>query len=496
MEQIYDSRHSGQEVDKAVDDVQTAIPAQLATIGSKIGDLTELETTDKSDLVSAINEVKNSAGGTYNLIENDHSSAMTIAQAILHIPSDKYAPGLHIVFNESGEGVAEYQYTWLTTGYITNASYWEKVPSVQAGESVVTSMEGQSSDLDIIDDGGFVLARFKDGHFQTKNFNSKDVIGNWLRGKTVAILGDSISTNGNTGADHNVPEITIASSDVGQSLSAYLTYYDVNASLSLGGHTFTSSEIGTEVTFTPVAGDVGKSIGLPANYNQNTVTTWWEVAASKLGFTPIPVCWSGSSITTHDLATSYNTGSNAHKMDCSYAWHESQIRKCGIRTAGTMSRVAPDAIIIYRGTNDFSHTSNVVLTDDFFSSGTLTYPQTDALENNLFGYKEGLVITINALREAYPFARIYLCTMNTFKRINYSNPPVNNGRNTLPQWNNAIREVADYMGCGIIEFDKDGITYENIYPTYASDSATTPTHPNDNGHLLMGERAIKDLLNN
>lgn len=37
---------------------------QLAQIGSKIGDLTQLETTDKTDLVSAINEVKNNANTT------------------------------------------------------------------------------------------------------------------------------------------------------------------------------------------------------------------------------------------------------------------------------------------------------------------------------------------------------------------------------------------------------------------------------------------------
>lgn len=39
MAQIYDSRHTGQEMDKAVDDVQTAIPAQLATIGLKIDEV-------------------------------------------------------------------------------------------------------------------------------------------------------------------------------------------------------------------------------------------------------------------------------------------------------------------------------------------------------------------------------------------------------------------------------------------------------------------------
>lgn len=306
----------------------------------------------------------------------------------------------------------------------------------------------------------------------------------WLIGKTVAIIGDSISTNGNTGTDANVPEMTIQPEDVGVLLSAYVSYYDVQSNLTIGGHTFTSAEIGTEVSFIPTAGDVGKSIGLPANYNENSVTTWWEVLQGQLDFNTIPVCWSGSSITSHEDSTA--------SQKCSYAWHPSQIRRCGVRTPGTMVRTAPDVIIIYRGTNDMTHTPYTILTDNYFDGASFEYPLTDVVGTD-YGYKEGLVLTIKKLREAYPFATIVLCTLNVFKRINYSHFPTNNGLNTLPEYNNAIREVADYMGCGLIEFDKDGITFENCYPTYISDSATTPTHPNDTGHAQMARKAIADL---
>lgn len=309
----------------------------------------------------------------------------------------------------------------------------------------------------------------------------------YLENKTVAIIGDSISTNGNpgTGTNTNAVEITIEDEDVGVELSAYLTYYDVNAGLTLGGHTFTSDEIGTEVTFTPVAEDVGKVIGLPNNYNANNTTVWWEVAKNELGFTPIPVCWSGASVTSHE--TSVNT------LKTSYAWHDAQIRKCGIRTAGTMTRTAPDVIIVYRGTNDFSHTPYTKLTDDYFSGSSWTYPDTDAVTDG-YGYKEGLCLLVKKLRTAYPNATIFLCTLNVFKRVNYSAYPTNNGINTLPEYNNAIREVADYLGCGLIEFDKDGITFENCYSGgYITDSSTTPTHPADKGHEVMGKKAIADI---
>lgn len=306
-----------------------------------------------------------------------------------------------------------------------------------------------------------------------------------LYGKTIAILGDSISTNGNTGADANVPEITITENDVGVELSAYLTYYDVQEGLSLGDHTFVSSEIGTEVTFTPTQADIGKSIGLPNNYNPNTSTVWWEVLQEKLGNKTIPVCWSGSSITSHEATST--TRKTAH------AWHPAQIRKCGVRIAGSMQRIAPDVIIIYRGTNDFSHEPYTLLTDDYFDNYNWQYPESDVVGSG-FGFKEGLCLTIKKLRDTYPTAQIWLCTLNVFKRINYSHFPTNNGINNLPQYNNAIREVADFMGCNVIEFDKDGITFENCYSEgYITDSASIPTHPTDKGHKVMGQKAIADI---
>lgn len=346
---------------------------------------------------------------------------------------------------------------------------------------------GKNDDTDIInvDDYANKLKIHSNVNKIEKIENDVDNIKSNLIGLNVAIIGDSISTNGNDGMNKNVPEITIESADVGKILSAYLTYYDVQSGLTIAGHTYTSAEIGTEVTFVPTINDVGKTIGIPNNYNPNNTTVWWEVAMKELGFNPIPVCWSGSSVTSHEK--------NTDTRKCSWAWHESQIRKCGIRIAGSMNRIAPDAIIIYRGTNDFSHEPYAKLLDGYFDNVNFNYPTTDENAGD-YGYKEGLVLTIKKLRDAYPNAKIFLCTLNVFKRINYSHFPTNNGINTLPQYNNAIREVADFMGCGLIEFDKDGITFENCYSEgYITDSATIPTHPSDKGHKIMGLKAVADL---
>ena len=129
-----------------------------------------------------------------------------------------------------------------------------------------------------------------------------------------------------------------------------------------------------------------------------------------------------------------------------------------------------------------------------FDASSTSIPNNDVLSETEYGFKEAYCLTIKKIRERYPKAIIICCTLNVFKRINYSEFPTNNGVNTLPEYNNAIREVANYMGCGLIEFDKDGITFENCYPTYISDSETIPTHPNAVGHAKMAEKAYKDII--
>lgn len=377
----------------------------------------------------------------------------------------------------------------LPTGYDTTKALTLFVMryAFNSGDDVSTPFDGFHLQI-LVNAAGYMYMRYivvSSGTAQPWHVFGGGGASTYLTGKKVAIIGDSISTNGNTGSYHNVPEITITSDDVGVELSAYLTYYDVQAGLTLGGHTFTSAEIGTEVTFTPISDDIGKSIGLPNNYNPNSTTVWWEVAMSELGFIPIPVCWSGASITAHEGDTSeYKT---------SFAWHDAQIRKCGIRTPGSMARTAPDVIIIYRGTNDFSHAPYARLTAGYFDNYDWSYPASD-YSDGVYGYKEGLALTVKKLRIAYPNAKIILCTLNVFKRVNYSHFPTNNGYNSLPQYNDAIREVADFFGCDVIDFDRDGITFENCYSGgYITDSSTTPTHPSNKGHWVMGQKAIADL---
>ncbi len=306
-------------------------------------------------------------------------------------------------------------------------------------------------------------------------------------GLTVAIIGDSISTQQNK----NAVEMEICTEDIGVQLSCFITTYDKDKTISLDGvtsdYTITDADVGKELTFMPCASDVGKKLGTPKNYN--TITgVWWQVAADTLGFEPVVAAWSGSSVTTH---TAKESG-----KECSYAWHDHTIRKLGKRVPGSMNRIAPDVVVIYRGTNDLSHSKNVRLTEGYFDKVDWKYPDTDQLADGKFGYKEGLALTIKKIRTTYPRARIVLCTCNVFKRSNYSHFPTHNGYFSIPQMNNAIREVADFFSCHLMELDKCGITWENLYDEgYVTDSATKPTHPNASGHWLMAQQAINDLIN-
>ncbi len=382
----------------------------------------------------------------------------------------------------------EYYQLTASAGGSLKLSSWvvvDKNYSVLSHGRKSSSFYTTTNEIRIPENGAYLLITVRGSNAPILIKASMMPSENPLYGKKIAVIGDSISTNGNNGTDSNVPELTVEDADIGVELSAYLTYYDVQAGLSLGGHTFTSDEIGTEVTFTPIADDVGKSIGLPNNYNDNSVTTWWEVMQDRCGCSFIPNTWSGASITSHE--------GNQNIYKTSYGWHDATIRKCGIRTPGTMTRTEPDVIIIYRGTNDFSHSPYTLLTENYFDNYNWQYPESDAVTGG-YGYKEGLCLTIKKLRDAYPNAKIFLCTLNVFKRVNYSHFPTNNGINSLPQYNNAIREVADFMGCGVIDFDKDGITFENCYSQgYITDSSTTPTHPSDKGHKAMGLKAIADM---
>lgn len=305
-------------------------------------------------------------------------------------------------------------------------------------------------------------------------------IGHPLNGKNIAIIGDSISS-GNVN-----PYFKIQSIDVGKEIQSYVTYFDVRTSngnltnKEIGGITLTDDMIGTMQTFIPSDSDVGKSIGQSVSYYGSNIA-WGKQLADKVNAKNLfNASWSGSSMIS---------GQSFDNKVLSHAWSDYTIERCHGRD-DEGNEILPDVIFIYRGTNDYSKSPMGKLTD----VDLMKYiPETDELEDGGYSYYAAYYLTIQKLRRRYPKAVIVCCTCNNFKRNNRNGYPINNGTYTLPQLNNAIREIANTMGCFLVEFDKDGITFENLYTGgYVTDSSDVPTHPNEYGHSIMAERAYMD----
>lgn len=292
---------------------------------------------------------------------------------------------------------------------------------------------------------------------------------NWLKGKTIAVIGDSIST----WEGHNDAEIVVSEEDVGTTLSAYQTQYD--GALSIGGVSFPSVNNLTKITFTPNASDIGKSIGNSLTHAPSTRRPWWYWLAKKHGMKVNNVSWSGSSISTHD-----------GRLD--YSHHESQIVKCGTRIKGSMDRIAPDYIFIARGCNDCTADHTPYATINAVFDKNYTTPTNDNKDLML-----GLAITISKLREAYPTSKIIVCTMTPY----YRSPddmvfPMQNGIATEQEYNDAIRKTAEFYSCPICDFDK-AFSHLNGGAIGAIGTGSDQTHPSNYGHWLMFFRAEKAL---
>lgn len=320
-------------------------------------------------------------------------------------------------------------------------------------------------------------------------------VGGALSGKKVSIVGDSISCFGTEAqvraGNYITPYWKVKDIDVGETIQSYVTWLDVYTSVdsttrtnkTIGGVTLTPEMIGTLQTFTPVAADVGKCIGVPRWSASYTDKPWWQVFIEETGSVFCAnASWSGSRVVPYPVGASRHDAFVMSELYSDYTVG----RLKGRDNEG--NDILPDIIIIYRGINDFTAVDSGVAegleTPDMKTFTAITD------EHN---FTQGYIYSINKIRAAYPKAVIVLCTLNVAKKVNYSHYPSNNGTYTQPDYNNKIREIADLMGCGVIEFDKDGINWNNCYPTYINDSATEPLHPNTAGHQVMGRKAVSDV---
>ena len=195
---------------------------------------------------------------------------------------------------------------------------------------------------------------------------------------------------------------------------------------------------------------------------------WWSVLCAQTGMVPLVIDgYSGSGVTR------LQDPAHVSKLPMS-----SDIR-CGRLHLGSAK---PDIILIAGGVNDYTYALST-------QSESLAWDGSTApVEGNSF--TECYACMIRKLRTNYPSALVSaLSTWFTMRGADNGHTlthTVGSSVYTQADYNAAIEHAARLMHVPYIAVDDIGINRVNMYPDYAIDSPTVPTHPNAAGHQLMG----------
>lgn len=200
--------------------------------------------------------------------------------------------------------------------------------------------------------------------------------------------------------------------------------------------------------------------------------TWWNRLISNTGMQLVKnASWSGSTCHGDSL-----NSSNAY-AGCSTA------RINDLCTEDTI----PDIIIILIGINDFAPYDTPI--GDWTPSDVIPEEST-----NVGTFSEAYSLMISKIMNKYPKARIFCCTIlqsgGSTKDEDQTGvyPTKNSSGTTLYEYNNVIKNIANGLGCDVIDMSACGINFWNF------DSMTIDSlHPNSAGALLMAQKAEAEL---
>ena len=202
---------------------------------------------------------------------------------------------------------------------------------------------------------------------------------------------------------------------------------------------------------------------------------WWKVLCDATGIVPLIINgWSGSAIT--QLEDESHSSIPPMSSDA----------RCGALHDGATN---PDVILIAGGTNDYTYAQSA-------QSEPLAWDgKTSPVLGNCF--TEAYACMIKKLQTNYPQALVV--ALSTFFTMRGNDNgytlthTVGSHVYTQADYNAAIESVAKIMRIPFIRVDDIGYNRSNMYPTYAEDSSTIPTHPNANGQKLIGEYLATQL---
>lgn len=203
---------------------------------------------------------------------------------------------------------------------------------------------------------------------------------------------------------------------------------------------------------------------------------WWSVLCTETGMIPCVINgWSGSGV------TQLEDSAHVDKAPMS-----SDARTSALHDGDNY----PDIILIAGGVNDYTYAKSA-------QSEPLPWDDQDipVLGDS---FTEAYACMIKKIQTNYPNAIVIgLSTWFTMRGTDngYCLTHTSDSGNTYTQndYNKAIEDVCYKMHIPFIRVDDIGMNRNNMYPTFAVDSSTTPTHPNAKGQRLMGEYLATQL---
>ena len=217
----------------------------------------------------------------------------------------------------------------------------------------------------------------------------------------------------------------------------------------------------------------GNNAGVSAPYQM-----WYNIVAQLLGM--------GKGVINSDSGSCVTSGV---RDDATYI-PASSTERC--KNLGTK----PDVILIAMGVNDYSYMSSAAQFGTWDGTTALG-SSADMSDYTVTDFRSAYATMLARIQKKYPKAQI-ICLTPWFTQRHTTDTGVtylNAISKTERDYADAIKEIAAIMGCRVIDTNIIGFNRYNYYPTYASDSSSVPTHPNQDGQLVCGLAVVKELLN-
>ena len=190
---------------------------------------------------------------------------------------------------------------------------------------------------------------------------------------------------------------------------------------------------------------------VPAENDVQLVSdTWWWKLMDALGMVlEVNNSYSGTRVTT--------TFTNSQSFIINTQEKANNFAGCMSRSTNLHASNAsqPDVIIIWMGINDFNNEIPLGTYDG-------TTPLPSITPETTITFREAYAIMLNNILTTYPYAEVWVCTLSVCERNGGTGFPEVNGDNVaLSDYNKAIEELARAFGVKVLDHYRAGITYQN-----------------------------------